>query len=329
MELFVQEALALGVLHKAGGIILTKPERSEKIRVWLTPKDLCNVLTEPDVQLYKSEEELKFLSSTTLSPSQNPKEIIGSIRKNYMLLWNSAESLITCSDPRKQERLIDTRRDLCKVGLRAQSTEPGYCLDTGSRIPDRCTTKIQIASFRRHYSRYSMSSGNLYIEVTRKKKVCVIEKEVTGVLLKAHDNSSHFIAAITIRKLREYFWPHIARDIRDYIQGYLTYARFRIASKSQTIARVIVSRPIELLSINFIGPFPRFDRATLFYILLAVDYFSRFIWTEATLTNDSETTIQFLKRLFEKDRVLVGIYADLGPHFSAETKAYAESRGVV
>lgn len=39
LELFVEETLALGVLHNAGGKVVTKPERCDKIRKFPVPKD--------------------------------------------------------------------------------------------------------------------------------------------------------------------------------------------------------------------------------------------------------------------------------------------------
>ncbi|POS82059.1 hypothetical protein EPUL_005888, partial [Erysiphe pulchra] len=43
LELFVEETVALGVLHKAGGRILTKPQRCEKIRSFPAPKSATEV----------------------------------------------------------------------------------------------------------------------------------------------------------------------------------------------------------------------------------------------------------------------------------------------
>ncbi|POS81879.1 hypothetical protein EPUL_006749, partial [Erysiphe pulchra] len=43
LELFVTQTVVLGVLHKAGGILTTKPERCERIRNWPVPKNTTDV----------------------------------------------------------------------------------------------------------------------------------------------------------------------------------------------------------------------------------------------------------------------------------------------
>jgi hypothetical protein len=197
-------------------------------------------------------------------------------------------------------------------------------------IPGSCKTKIQQTAFLRKTERYStISGGDLYIELRGVSKRCVTEDEVSQVLLEAHDNGGHFAQQITLRRLTGYYWPGMAKDAREYILGCLTCARFGTARRSQTAARVEVSEPMELLGIDFCGPFPRLDGVSEYYILVVVDYFSRYVWAEATVTDDSESVISFLTRIFAVYGTPAGIYADPGPHFGEETRTFAESRGVV
>ncbi|RKF84247.1 putative eka-like protein, partial [Golovinomyces cichoracearum] len=59
-----------------------------------------------------------------------------------------------------------------------------------------------------------------------------------------------------------------------------------------------------------------------------IDYFSRYIWAEAT-ESDSETVVRFLKNIFNKFGFPVGMYMDPGPHFGDHFRKFAEGAGVV
>ncbi|KAI0997594.1 hypothetical protein K3495_g10592 [Podosphaera aphanis] len=87
---------------------------------------------------------------------------------------------------------------------------------------------------------------------------------------------------------------------------------------------------MELLGMDFIRPFSKIDGVKERWILLAVDYFSRFVWAKATQKNDSDTIINFMKtEIFDRFGTPVGMYVDLGPHFGNKTCRFAQSCGVV
>lgn len=187
-------------------------------------------------------------------------------------------------------------------------------LDEG-KLPSNCFTKIQVAAFLKKASMYSIGSGGiLFFEVRKIKKNCIVQKEVAEVLEEAHDKGGHFSWAITLRKLNKLYWPGMSKDVRDYILGCLVCAKNGTAVRSQTTAKVTVSSPMELLGIDFIGPFPKFDNG-FNWILICTDYFSRFTWAEGTEKNDSETVIKFLKDLFAAFGVPVGFIQILDPIF--------------
>ncbi|RKF59802.1 hypothetical protein OnM2_057042 [Erysiphe neolycopersici] len=122
----------------------------------------------------------------------------------------------------------------------------------------------------------------------------------------------------------------MAVDVRDYVKRCLTCAKFGTVIRSQTSARVVVSEPMELLGIDFIGPFPSFSGVRKKWILIAVDYFSRYIWTEAVERSDSDTVINFLKNaIFDKFGLPIGVYMDPGHHFGEKTRNFAESCGTL
>lgn len=201
---------------------------------------------------------------------------------------------------------------------------------TSGEFPELCITKVQRTAFLRRASRYSTNpGGDLYINIRGIEKRCITRSEVAPLLMEAHDHGGHFASQLTSRRMHPYHWPCMAKDIRDYILGCLICATHGPAVRSQTAARVTVSEPMELLGVDFIGPFPKFEGAGEYWILIVVDYFTRYIWAKATWGSDSTTVTIFLEDIFSSHGYPVGMYMDPGPHFGRQTKEWAESRGIV
>ncbi|GJV69924.1 reverse transcriptase domain-containing protein, partial [Tanacetum coccineum] len=65
--------------------------------------------------------------------------------------------------------------------------------------------------------------------------------------------------------------------------------------------------------IDFIGPFPKSHKFK--YILVAVDYVSKWAEAKALPTNDARVVITFLKKLFCRFRMPKALISDRGTHF--------------
>ncbi|GJT04062.1 reverse transcriptase domain-containing protein [Tanacetum coccineum] len=69
----------------------------------------------------------------------------------------------------------------------------------------------------------------------------------------------------------------------------------------------------DVWGIDFMGPFPS-SRGNK-YILIAVDYFSKWVEAKALPTNDARVVVKFLKSLFARFRTPRAIISDHGTHF--------------
>ncbi|GJT85320.1 hypothetical protein Tco_1067037 [Tanacetum coccineum] len=101
----------------------------------------------------------------------------------------------------------------------------------------------------------------------------------------------HHSASVTGRKVYEagFYWPSIFRDAKDYVMKCDAY---------------------------FMGPFP--DSRGNKYILVAVDYVSKWVEAQALPTNDARVVVKFLKGLFARFGVPKALISDRGTHFSSE-----------
>ncbi|CAN6583472.1 unnamed protein product [Malus baccata var. baccata] len=153
---------------------------------------------------------------------------------------------------------------------------------------------------------------------------CVHDSEFHSILTFCHTYAceGHFGTQRTTHKVLEcgFYWPTIFRDARAFC---ITCDRCQrmgnITSKDQMPQHPIYSVEIfDVWGIDFMGPFP--SSHGFLYILLAVDYASKWVEAKATRTNDSKVVADFIRTnifaRFGMPRVLI---SDGGSHFCNRT----------
>ncbi|CAN6704258.1 unnamed protein product [Malus baccata var. baccata] len=153
---------------------------------------------------------------------------------------------------------------------------------------------------------------------------CVHDSEFNAILTFCHTYAcgGHFGTQRTALKVLEcgFYWPTIFRDARTFCMSCDRCQRTgNIGPKQQMLQTPIFSVEIfDVWGIDFMGPFPPSFGFT--YILLAVDYVSKWVEAKATRTNDSKVVADFVKTnifaRFGMPRVLI---SDGGSHFCNRT----------
>ncbi|GJW08736.1 reverse transcriptase domain-containing protein [Tanacetum coccineum] len=123
---------------------------------------------------------------------------------------------------------------------------------------------------------------------------CVAGNEILEILAHCHSGPTrgHHNASITGRKVYEarFYWPSIFKDAKDY-----------------------VCKVFDVWGLDFMGSFP--DSRGNKYILVAVDYVSKWVEAQALHTNDARVVVKFLKGLFARFGVPKALISDRGTHF--------------
>ncbi|KAM1557152.1 hypothetical protein ACFX10_040615 [Malus domestica] len=153
---------------------------------------------------------------------------------------------------------------------------------------------------------------------------CVHESDFHSILSFCHTYAcgGHFGTQRTTFKVLEcgFYWPTLFKDARTFC---LTCDRCQrtgnIGQKDQMPqVPIFVVEIFDVWAIDFMGPFPSSFGFT--YILLAVDYVSKWVEAKATRTNDSKVVADFVKTnifsRFGMPRVLI---SDGGSHFCNRT----------
>ncbi|GJZ72369.1 reverse transcriptase domain-containing protein [Tanacetum coccineum] len=113
-----------------------------------------------------------------------------------------------------------------------------------------------------------------------------------------------------------FYWPTIYRDAHDLVTRCdACQHQGKISQRDEMPQNAIqVCEIFDVWGIDFMGPFPS-SRGNK-YILVAVDYLSKWVEAKALPTNDARVVCKFLKSLFARFRTPRAIISDRGTHFS-------------
>ena len=153
---------------------------------------------------------------------------------------------------------------------------------------------------------------------------CVPEEEHRSILNFCHGEAcgGHFGPKKTALKVLScgFYWPTIFKDAYTTCITCDRCQRMgQIGKKDQMPLNPILEVEIfDLWGIDFMGPFP--SSKGFLYILLAVDYVSKWVEARATRTNDSKVVADFLKtNIFCRFGVPRALITDGGSHFCNKT----------
>nr|GEV56510.1 reverse transcriptase domain-containing protein [Tanacetum cinerariifolium] len=143
--------------------------------------------------------------------------------------------------------------------------------------------------------------------------------EAFEILKACHEGSTggHHGANLTAKKVFDagFFWPSIYRDAHDMIKTFDIFQRQgKISQRDEMPQNTIhVCEIFDVWGIDFMGPFPSSKGNK--YILVAVDYLSKWVEAKVLPTNDARVVVKFLKSLFFQFCIPREIISDRGTHF--------------
>ncbi|GJX40809.1 reverse transcriptase domain-containing protein [Tanacetum coccineum] len=159
---------------------------------------------------------------------------------------------------------------------------------------------------------------------------CVHGQEAFDILKACHEGPTrgHHGANLTAKKVFDagFFWPTIYRDAHTMIKSCDTCQRQgKISQRDEMPQNAIqVCEIFDVWGIDFMGPFPS-SRGNK-YILVAVDYLSKWVEAKALPTNDARVVVKFLKSLFARFGTPRAIISDRGTHFCNDKFAKVMSK---
>nr|GEV17449.1 reverse transcriptase domain-containing protein [Tanacetum cinerariifolium] len=133
---------------------------------------------------------------------------------------------------------------------------------------------------------------------------CVAGQEAVDILTACHSGPTegHYGANYTAKKVFDsgFYWPTIYKDAFELVKHCDSCQRQgKISQKDEMPQNSIqVCEIFDVWGIDFMGPFPSSKGNK--YILVAVDYLSKWVEAKALPTNAARLVVKFLKSLFSR-----------------------------
>ncbi|XP_048601441.1 uncharacterized protein LOC125580645 [Brassica napus] len=175
--------------------------------------------------------------------------------------------------------------------------------------------------FYKDVKRYYWDEPYLYIlcrdQLYRR---AVAEEEIDGILTHCHGSSygGHFATFKTVAKVLQagFWWPHMFKDTQDFVSRCDSCQRRGNITKRNEMPQnpILEVEVFDVWGIDFMGPFP--SSYSNKYILVAVDYVSKWVEAIASPTNDAKVVLKMFKSIiFPRFGIPRVVISDGGSHF--------------
>nr|GEZ96593.1 reverse transcriptase domain-containing protein [Tanacetum cinerariifolium] len=144
-------------------------------------------------------------------------------------------------------------------------------------------------------------------------------KEAIDILNACHSGPTggHYGASYTAKKVFDscFYWPSIYKDAFELMKHCdLCQRQGKVSERDEMPQNFIqICKIFDVWGIDFMGPFPSSKGNK--YILIAVDYLSKWVEAKALPTNDARVVVKFLKSLFSRFGIPKAIISDHETHF--------------
>jgi hypothetical protein len=149
---------------------------------------------------------------------------------------------------------------------------------------------------------------------------CIPEHDQSNVISFCHDHAcgGHFSAKKTAAKILQcgFYWPTLFRDAHTYCTSCERCQKLGSISRRNMMPLnpILIVEIFDVWGIDFMGPFP--NSYGNLYILVAVDYVSKWVEAVACKTNNHRVVVQFLRdTIFARFGTPRAIISDGGKHF--------------
>ncbi|KAI4882523.1 hypothetical protein NFI96_001153 [Prochilodus magdalenae] len=152
----------------------------------------------------------------------------------------------------------------------------------------------------------------------------VVPQCLRGVMLThAHDSptAGHKRVKATLHALREVaYWPHMKKDVTDYIKGCLICCQFQPANPLHRapLQKRGITFPWSDLQLDWVGPLTRTVRGNKYFLTVTCAFTK---WLECLPSpNDTALTTAYLliNHIFSRFGLPIRVDSDRGTHFTAE-----------
>ncbi|GKD46019.1 putative nucleotidyltransferase, ribonuclease H, partial [Tanacetum coccineum] len=224
-----------------------------------------------------------------------------------------------------KKEIADKFSDEHLMALKSKSNnnEPWYAdfvnYIVGKVVPPNWTFKKRKRFFSQVKTYFSEEPYAFKLCADNIMRRCLAGSETLEIMAHCHSGPTggHHSANVTAKKVykSEFYWPSVFKDANEYVRRCDACQRSgNISSRNEMPQNNIqVCEVFDVWGLDFMGPFPE-SRGNK-YILVAVDYVSKWVEAQALPTNDARIVVKFLRQLFARFGVPKALISDRGTHF--------------
>ena len=147
--------------------------------------------------------------------------------------------------------------------------------------------------------------------------MCLLHRqgEVEAILYHLHDCHGHFAAGVLMRTIvGRYYWPTRSKDVNVYCSTCPSCQLIGPLKPSVSQMAIVHLQPLDMMGFDFVGRFPDTARGNK-YIIIAVDYFTRFLFAQAVPDRQGKSAVSLLIHIVQQFGWPRAVYTDNGTHF--------------
>ena len=190
-------------------------------------------------------------------------------------------------------------------------------MDSPSALNDMSPTKKR--AVKRSSIKHQITDQHLlYIKCGRETAKCSLLSEILSIFKWAHDDHGHFANHLTLYKIRgQWYWSTRVMDVEQYCQTRKTCQFDRPRPISTNLRPILSFAPWAIVGMDWIGPiWPPCEVTSWCYILVVVDYFSRFVWARGYESANQEVVYDFWLNFLVPVFGFPLYFHDNGSHFT-------------
>ena len=169
-----------------------------------------------------------------------------------------------------------------------------------------------------------------YVERNGQWARCLHESEVPQALKILHNVHGHFSDQITNKRcVGKYFWPSRNKDVKYFCRTCPQCQMLGPLRPSQGLLPIVQLQPWDCFGTDYIGPITPVAEGGARFIIIGVDYMSRFLVARAVPEATSANTVSFFQQeVADKFGWPRAVYHDNGSHFKRHFTTKLEQMGV-
>ena len=161
--------------------------------------------------------------------------------------------------------------------------------------------------------------GLFYTEKDGRLSLCILPDDVMPTLKAYHNCHGHFAGRLLIQfLLGKVYWPTRAQDCHYYARTFPDCQSMGPIRPSAGIKPIVHLQPFDMVGLDFIGQITPTSVQGNRFIIIMVDYFTRFLFAKAILAATGDAARGLLETAVKTFGRPLAVYTDNGQHFLGE-----------